>query len=158
MTEGYTADAAELNESHALDKIVLFALDEAIEKLEQSGEMEPFTVILHGDNLQVESHPGEDAVECFNAAAATVQRLAHIMDAYVFVYDGYINTDSGTKDALIAERGTPDANRAEAFAILYTMGEAEEGSLTFEEGIYALGPVSSLLFDVEVSSDDLDEL
>jgi len=158
MTEEYIADAAELSESNALDKVVLFALDEAMEKLEQNGELEPFTVVLHGDNLHIESHPGEDAVECFNAAITAVQNLAHVMEAYVFAYDGYINTDSGTRDALIAERGTPDSDTAEAFAILYTLDEEGDGSLTFEEGIYKLGPAPSLLYGDQATSDDLDEL
>jgi len=158
MAEDYIADAAELNESNALDKVVLFALDEAMVKLEQNGELEPFTVVLHGDNLHIESHPGEDAVECFNAATTAVKHLAHVMEVYVFAYDGYISTDTGTKDAIIAERGRPDSDSAEAFAVLYTLDEEGDGSLTFEEGIYNLGPASSLLSAAEATSDDLDEL
>ncbi len=106
-TETYTANTTALNEDEPLDRIVLFALDEATEKLEQGGELEPFTVILHGENLHIESHPGEDAVECFNSAMASVQQLAHILDAYVFVYDGYVNTDEGECDAIIVERAKP---------------------------------------------------
>jgi len=156
--EDYTVEAAELNEADALDKIVLFALDEAMAKLEQGGELEPFTIVLHDDNLLIETHPGEDAIECFNAAAAAVQLMAHVMDAYVFAYDGYISTDSGTRDAIIAERGKPDSEAAEAFAILYNLDEEGDGSITFEEGIYDLGPASSLLLGVQASIDDLDEL
>lgn len=155
--EDYTAEAAELNEENALDKIVLFALDEAMVKLEQDGELEPFTIVLHDDNLHIETHPGEDAIECFNAAAMAVQLLAHVMDAYVFAYDGYINTDSGTRDAIIAERGIPDDEAAEAFAILYTLDEEGDGSITFEEGIYDLGPAPLLLGSAQASIDDLDE-
>lgn len=158
MTESYTADAAELDETNNLDKIVLYALDEAMEKLKQSGEVEPFTVILHEENLFVESHPGDDAVECFNAAAAAVKLLEHAMDAYVFVYDGYITTDTGTSDALIAERARPEDETAQAFAILYTSEEEGEGTLIFEEGVYDLGSAASLLRGAEVTSDDLDEL
>ncbi|MCL2529045.1 MAG: hypothetical protein FWE41_01740 [Coriobacteriia bacterium] len=158
MTEDHIAEGAELNEADALDKIVLFALDEAMEKFEQSGELEPFTVVLHGDNLHIESHPGEDAAECFNAASQAVQNLAHVMQAYVFAYDGYITTDEGTRDALIAERGTPESDRAEAFAILYTLDEEGDGSLTFEDGIYDLGSATTLLGGAVVTSDDLDEI
>ena len=158
MTEEYIAEGAELNESNALDKIVLLALDEAMEKFEQGGELEPFTVILHGDNLHIESHPGEDAAEYFNAAAKAVQNLAHVMQAYVFAYDGYIETDEGIRDALIAERGTPESETADAFAILYTLDEEGDGTITFEEGIYDLGLASSLLYSDEATADDLDEL
>ena len=158
MTNNNSTHALELDESNALDKIVLYALEEATEKLEQTGEVEPFTVVLHNENLHFESHPGEDAVECFNAAAVAVKHLAHVMDAYVFVYDGYISTDSGTKDALIAERGMPSSEQAEAFALLYTLDESQEGSLTFEEGIYGLGLATSLLQDEPITSDDLEDL
>lgn len=158
MTDNQTARAAELDESIALDKIVLYTLDEAVEKIEQTGELEPFTVILHGDNLHIESHPGEDVVECFNAASEAVQRLAHVAEAYVFAYDGYLTTDEGTKDAIIAERGKPGSDTAEAFAILYTINEEGDGSLTFEEGIFNLGEAPSMLKGQAATEDDLVEM
>ncbi|MCL2808223.1 MAG: hypothetical protein FWD27_08770 [Coriobacteriia bacterium] len=158
MTSSHTADAREFDENNDYDKIILFALNDAVEKLEQGGELEPFTVVLHNENLHVETHPGEDVAECFNSAAAAVQLLAHVMDAYVFVYDGYITTDTGTRDAVIAERGKPGDEEAEAFAILYTLDEEGEGSLSFDEGVYDLGPAPLLLQDEEVSSNDLEEL
>ncbi|MDR1357925.1 MAG: hypothetical protein LBJ48_01015 [Coriobacteriales bacterium] len=156
MTNSHTASAAALDESNDLDKIVLYALDEAMEKLEQNGELEPFTVILHGGNLHVESHSGEDAVECFNAASTALQLLAHVMDAYVFAYDGYINTDTDTRDAIIVERGKPGQTEAEAYAILYTLDEGDDGVLSFEEGIYDLGPAPSMLEGAPATSDDLE--
>jgi len=149
---------SESDELDAMDKIVHFALEEAMKKLEQNGEVVPFTVVLHGDNLQIMNHPGEDAVECFNAATTAVRHMAHVMDAYVFAYEGYVNTDSGTRDALIAERGRPDSETAEAFAILYTLDEEGDGLLTFEEGLFDIGSASSLLHGARVTSDDLDEL
>lgn len=158
MTDSHTANAAELDDSNALDKIVLYALDEAMEKLEQNGELEPFTIILHNENLHIESHPGEDAVECFNAASQAVQNLGHVLDAYAFAYDGYVSTDTGTRDALVVERGRPGNETAEAFAVLYSFDESGEGSLTFEEGIYDLGPASSMLNGAMATEDDLDEL
>ncbi len=158
MTDSHTADAIELDETNDLDKIILYALDEATEKLEQSGELEPFTVILNGENLFIESHPGEDAVECFNSAAEAVKLLAHVMDAYVFAYDGYVTTSSGARDAIIAERARPGDETAEVFAILYTLDEEGDGTLSFEEGIYDLGSAASLLQDEAVTADDLEEL
>ena len=157
MSDSTTATAAELDEAQPLDKIVLFALDEAMEKLGQSGELEPFTVILHGENLHIETHPGEDVLECFNAASAAVQQLAHVLKGYAFAYDGYLNTDEGSRDAIIAERGIPGEETAQAFAILYTLDESGDGTLSFEEGIYSLGEAPSLLVRPEASSDDIDE-
>ena len=154
----YTAHAAELDESVDTDKVVLFAFDEAADKLEQAGEFEPFTVVLHGENLHVESHPGDDAIECFNSAATAVKTLEHVMSNYVFAYDGYVETDEGTNDAIIVERGKPGDETAQVFAILYSIDEEGEGTLEFEEGIYDLGPASSLLEGVPVTDEDLDEI
>ena len=153
----YTADAVELDEANDLDRIILFAFNEAMEKLEQGGELEPFTIILHGENLHVETHPGEDVEECFESAALAVQQLAHVLDAYVFAYDGYVATDEGKRDAIIAERGMPGEELAEVFAVLYTLDEEGDGALDFEEGIYDLGLAASLLVEEEDAGDDLDE-
>lgn len=158
MSDDETASTVALDETNALDKIILYALDEAAEKLEQSGELEPFTVILHGDNLHVENHPGEDAAECFNSATAKVQTMAHVLDAYAFAYDGYVSTDEGDRDAIIVERGVPDEEMAVAFALLYEVDESGDGELSFGEGIYDLGPVTSLFAGEELTSDDLEEL
>lgn len=152
-----TADAVELDETDDLDKIVLYALNEAAEKLEQTGELEPFTVILHGENLYVETHPGENTQECYDSAMAAVRMLAHVLDAYVFVYDGYIDSEEGTLDAVIVERGQVGEEAAEAFALLYTIDEEGEGSLSFGEGIYDLGAAESFLAGLEVSDDGSDE-
>lgn len=157
MSDTYTAQTAELDEAQALDKIVLFALDEAREKLEQSGELEPFTIVLHGENLHIESHPGEDVEECFSQASQAVLNLAHVLKAYVFAYDGYINTDSGRRDAIIVERGMPKQETAQAFALLYTIDERGGGSLSFEEGVYDLGQAPSLLRGEEITGTEIDE-
>lgn len=158
MSESHAASAAALNEENPLDKIVLYALDEAVEKLEQGGDLEPFTVILHGDNLHVETHPGDDVLACFATAAAAVERMAHVAEAYVFAYDGYISTDEGTKDAIIAERGRPGKEVAQAYALLYTIDEEGDGSISFEEGIYDLGEAPSMLQGEPPTEDDLEEL
>ncbi|MDR2036149.1 MAG: hypothetical protein LBP91_05730 [Coriobacteriales bacterium] len=161
MTDDTTAEAVALDENDNLDRVLLYALDEAAEKLTQNGELEPFTVVLQDENLFVETHPGENAEECFDSAVKTVRLIAHVMDAYVFAYDGFIQTDSGRRDAIIAERGTPNDDLARAFALLYTLDEQGDGSLTFEEGIYDLGLATSLLSDADEDDDEfvqLDEL
>jgi hypothetical protein len=147
-----------LDEEVPADKIVLFALEEAQQKLEQNGEFEPFTVILHGEDLYIESHPGDDAVQCFNSAKQTVTEMAVLADAYVFAYDGYVELDDGESDALIVERGTKDAGAAEAFALIYSVDESNEGSLEFDEAIYNLGPALSLLSGEDFVPEQLEEL
>jgi hypothetical protein len=156
QTENAT-DEAYLDDSNPTDKIVFYALEEAQQKLEQNGEFEPFTVVLHNDDLYVESHPGEDAVACFKSAKQTITEMTTLADAYAFAYDGYVQTDDGDLDALIVERGIKGALTAEAFAIIYIIDQSGEGSLEFEEGIYNLGQASSLYGDDDFSADQLEE-
>ena len=89
-----------------LEKVLLFALDEAKNKMSQGADVIPFTTLVVKDNLFIESHPGDSAEECFNFAKHTVHG-ARGAEAYALCYDGYIETDDGVMDALIAEGGIP---------------------------------------------------
>jgi hypothetical protein len=150
--------SAFLDDNDPKDKIVLYALDEARIKLEQNGEFEPFTVVLHDDDLFVESHPGEDVSECFNSAKQTLAEMETLADAYVLAYDGYVQSDDGDLDALIVERGLKEADAAEAFALIYELDEQGDGSLTFEESIFSLGEAPSLFSSGDFDSEQLEEL
>jgi hypothetical protein len=150
--------ATSLNEENAVDKIVFFALDEAREKLEQSGGFEPFTVILSGDELYVETHGGDDAAQCFNAARQTVIQMSNLASAYVFCYDGYVTTDDGVEDAIIAERASKGDELGEAFGLLYNLDESGEGEISYGEEIYNLGEATSLFTAEEFTTDQLQEL
>ena len=78
------------------------SLDEGKQKLEGGEDLVPFTALVVKDNLFLETHPGENAEECFEAAEANV-RGARGAGGYAFCYDGYIETDDGVKDAIIAD-------------------------------------------------------
>ncbi|MDR3307739.1 MAG: hypothetical protein LBS58_02415 [Coriobacteriales bacterium] len=151
--------AGEFTTDDPLDKVVLYAFDQARQKLEEGGIVEPFTILVKGENLYIESHPGEDAVECFNSARKTVFEMEQASDAYVFCYDGYVDLDEGTRDALVVERARKDDDLGEAFAILYTEDEDdEEGGIEFEDSIYDLGEASSLYKEEPFTPEDLEEL
>ena len=99
-----------------LEKVLLFALDEAKEKMSQGADVVPFTTLVVKENLFIESHPGDSAEECFAFARHTVEG-ARGAEAYGFCYDGYVETDAGTQDAIIAEGGVPGDD--EGYAIGY---------------------------------------
>jgi hypothetical protein len=143
---GILAQPVVLDVSKPLEKVVLYALEEAQRHVEEAGALEPFTVVLCAERLFVESHSGPDAQACLQAAARAVQTLAHLAHAYVFVYDGYINSATGRRDALIAERGIPGSEQANAFALPYHCGCAggPEGKLNLAQSIYSLGPTAAL--------------
>ena len=79
-----------------LERVLVFALDEAKEKIEGGEDVIPFTTLVVKDNLFIESHPGDSAEECFEAAEKNV-RGARGADCYAFCYDGYIETDDGVQ-------------------------------------------------------------
>ena len=51
-----------------LEKVLLFSLDEAKEKMTQGAEVVPFTALVVKENLFIENHPADTAEECFNLA------------------------------------------------------------------------------------------
>ena len=113
-----------------LEKVLLFALDEAKQKMLQGADVIPFTALVVKDNLFIETHPGDDSQECFAAAKHTVEG-ARGAEAYALCYDGYIETDGGELDALIAEGGIPGEEAGYAICYLYEMDE--EGKVAFED-------------------------
>lgn len=141
-----------------LEKVLLFALDEAKEKMEQGSDVVPFTALVVKENLFIESHPGDSAEECFEAAEKNV-RGARGADCYAFCYDGYIETDDGVKDALIAEGGVPGAEEGYAIAYLYEVDD--EGTYTFESEAAYIGEapnfMAALKEPVAYADDEIDE-
>lgn len=103
-----------------LEKVLLFALDEAKEKMEQGSDVVPFTALVVKENLFIESHPGDSAEECFAFARHTVEG-ARGAEAYGFCYDGYVETDAGTQDAIIAEGGVPGEDEGYAIGYVYNI-------------------------------------
>lgn len=137
-----------------LEKVLLFALDEAKDKMNQGAEVIPFTTLVVKDNLFIETHPGEDAEECFKFAQHTVEG-ARGAEAYALCYDGYIETDDGVVDALIAEGGVPGEEDGYAIGYLYTM--SENGEVTFESEPAYVGEAPNFMDQLKDASEYSDE-
>ena len=141
-----------------LEKVLLFSLSEAKDKLTQGNEVVPFTSLIVKDNLFIENHPGETVEACFNAARHTVEH-AQGAQAYALCYDGYVEVDEGSKDALIAEGGVPGADTAFAIGYLYEQGE--DGAVTFEQEPAYIGPAPNFMIALrpagEYADADIDE-
>ena len=101
-----------------LKTVIKAVLDEAADKMEGGEDVIPFTGLAVKEDLFIETHPGDDAEACFLAARREVEG-ARGATAYAFCYDGYIETDDGVRDALIAEGGLPGAEEGYAFGYLY---------------------------------------
>lgn len=112
------ATAPEEDIDDVLKTVIRAVLDEAAGKMEAGEEVVPFTGLAVKENLFIETHPGDDVEECFLAARREVKG-ARGATAYAFCYDGYIETEDGMRDALIAEGGLPGEEQAYAFGYLY---------------------------------------
>ena len=157
-----------------LEALLLFALDEckdhilndsADEVTPVDGEDEdsrevvldgsvPFTVLAVKDNLFIETHPGPDAEACYASARHAVAG-ARGATAYALCYDGYVETDDGTKDCIIAEGGIPGEDVGFAVGYLYhTVGEIK----MFDSDPVYIGPAPNFMAGLkEVSAyDDAD--
>lgn len=140
--------------SDALEKVAKFAFEEARQKLEEAGEFTPFTVMLEGENLFVETHPGDDADECYGSAQNTILAASAAVENYVFCYDGYVDLDDGEHDAIIVEAAEKGDDVAYALALTY---ELEEDAYTFEELPAYIGDAPSF-FDPDAFPSDVEDI
>lgn len=135
IVEEEITEVPEIDET--LERVLLYVIDDARTKMEEGGEVVPFTALVVKENLFIESHPGESAEECFAAARHTVEH-ARGAGAYAFCYDGYIDTDDGMKDCIIAEGGLPGEPDGVAVGLMYTVSE-DGDKITFEEETAYIG-------------------
>ena len=117
----------------------------------------PFTVLAVKDNLFIETHPGPSPEAVYASAQHTVAG-ARGATAYAFCYDGYVETDAGVRDCIIAEGGIPGDDAGYAVGYLYrTIGEIK----MFEAEPVFIGPAPNFMaglktFD-EYDDEDIDE-
>lgn len=153
VVENESAEVPEIPE--ALEKVMLFALDEGKAKMSHVDDMlVPFTCLVIKENMFIESHPGDSAEECFNYAKHTVQG-ARGAEAYAFCYDGYVETDDGMMDALIAEGGVPGDE--DGFAVCYLYEVDAEGKVSYEEEPAYVGQAPNFMSALKDADEYSDE-
>jgi len=138
----------ELNSEEILARTILYALEEAAEKLRQSSGFDPFTILIKGEELYIEEHPGETEEESCTSARRSVSSMGLICDAYVFCYDGFVELDEGQNDALIVEYANKEDEQAQINIRLYQVSDDE---YVFDESLYQVGEGQSY-FDSNVPS------
>lgn len=153
VVESEISEIPEIDET--LESVMLYALKEAKEKLEAGEDVVPFTALAVGENLFLESHPGDSVDECFASARHTVQNVRGA-DAYAFCYDGYADTDAGMKDVLIAEGGVPGDPNGYAVGYLYTAAENDEDTPKVESDPVYIGPAPNFMEFTNVIPEDED--
>ena len=147
-----------LEMDEVLEKVISYCAEEAKEKLAQVGAFEPFTVIVEGDNMHIENHPGEDPEFIRANARIAVATASSFADYYCFCYDGFVDTDAGDLDAIIIEAAARDQEEAFAIVNLYRVDESGDGSIIFEDELAYVGEAESWFDKAAVAAGDEDEM
>jgi len=144
----------ELNSEEILARTILYALDEGAERLRQCGSFDPFTILIRGEELYIEDHPGNDEEGSYSSANRVVLLMEKLGDAYVFCYDGLVDLESGQSDALIVEYANRDDVLAQINIRLYRI---VDGEYIFEESLYQAGETESFFSGMTSRDGVLDE-
>lgn len=117
-----------------LENVLRYCLKDAQERMQEGEAVAPFSALAAGETLFMEEHDFDTPEECFADARHTVEHATGAA-AYGLCYDGYVETDEGKKDALIAQGGVPGDEYGHAIGVLYSIDG--EGKPNFaEEPIY----------------------
>ncbi len=136
-----------------LESLLIQVIDEAQAKMSEGDQVPPFTSVIVGDKLFQESHGGTTD-ECFASARDAVMNMAGAR-AYAFCYDGYIDTDEGEKDAIIAEGGVAGDAQAVAVGLMYELDD--EGNIThFDEEVVYIAETDNFLANAQPAAKPLD--
>ncbi len=133
-----------------LEQALLFLINESREMLESGKDVTPRTALVMGANENAslfEEAADADSVEACYARAMHTVRNAQGARAYGFVYDGYIEVDDQTIDAIIAEGGFPGEPHGYALGLVYDLGE--DGSIAFEDEPTYIGPAPNFMGDLK---------
>ncbi|MDO4183350.1 MAG: hypothetical protein Q4E12_07080 [Coriobacteriia bacterium] len=137
-----------------LERVLLLALEEGRAKIEAGELLVPFSALAIKDNLFIETHPGDTADECFEAAKHTVER-ARGAGAYAFCYDGFVETDEGDLDCVIAEGGQPGEAAGYAIGFVYQVNDDE--TVTFEDEPVYVGEAPNFMWNLSAPGEYTEE-
>lgn len=142
-----TEETIELEMSENVQQMVMYAFDEAAQKINE-GILNPFTIILKGENLTIEEHDGDDPDEYRASAAKAILRDAEVLDGYAFAYDGFVELDGEdeARDAIVLEYAEIDSDIATVLCMFYdTVDEDGTTLVKVDEQIAVVGEAESLI-------------
>lgn len=137
--------APEMDEN--LQSVLVAALNEARRVfLENGGMLAPFTALASDGMLEIAPHAVGEVENCFADAERCVA-AAKGKEAYAFCYDGYVDTEEGECDILIAEGGLPGEEEGHAIGYIYRLPEQEGGLIDIDEEPVYVGPAPNFMYE-----------
>lgn len=138
----------EIEISDALEQILVFAMQEAQDRLTEDKSFAPFAATLVRDVMYFDSITGETPDEMYEKAETFIAGLDGIT-GYAFCYDGWM--DDEQTDAIIAEGGLPGEKAGVAIGCPYSVNE--EGDYAFSEEVLFLGEAPNYAENLSVADD-----
>ena len=135
-----------------LSSLLVYVVEEGEKRFNEQGSFNPFTALAVGEKLFLEEVDGETPEEMYAFAKHTVEHVRGA-DAYALCYDGYLDTDQGHRDAIIAEGGIPGAIQGEAVGLLYDA--KEDGTREYHKPIAYIGKAPNFMIFLTPESDPL---
>ncbi|MDO4400773.1 MAG: hypothetical protein Q4D27_07495 [Coriobacteriia bacterium] len=133
-----------------LSSLLAYVVEEGQKKFDEDGDLAPFTAVAVADTLFFEPVEGETPDEMYAFAKHTVEHVRGA-DAYALCYDGYLDTDKGKRDAIIAEGGVPGAIQGEAVGLVYDV--KEDGVREYHRPIAYIGKAPNFMIFLTEESD-----
>ena len=159
MADEFNIDEQETVEmDEVLEKVINYCCEEAKEKLAQTGSFEPFTVVVEGDNMHIENFPGDDPEKIREEARVAVATASSFADYYCFCFDGFVDTDAGSFDAIIVEAAAREDDHAMAIVCLYKVNDSGDGSIVFDEGMAYVSDTETWFDADAVAAGDEEEM
>lgn len=137
-----------------LENVLRYSLNQARDRMLEGEQIEPFTALAVGDTLFFEVQEGATPEDCFAAARATVSG-AKGARTYGFCYDGFVDTDMGRTDALIAQGGMPGEPYGHAIGLTYKIGE--DGKPKFRNEPIYVGPCQNYMLSMLIDDSEDEE-
>lgn len=115
------------------------AFEQAREILEEDGRLPAFSILCTSDGFDVHEHPGDAPDQVYESMKALVAR--EMPEAYVFAYDGFVETDEGTVDAVLCEVARRGDIKGYLLALPY---DVTPDGYSFDENYLSAGSVTPL--------------
>lgn len=139
MREEPQVATAELEFTEDMQRAIDFAFDRARSGMESDGGISPFMVACSNGDYVVSEHAASTTDEVYDSATRKLAELEP--ESYALAYDGFVETDQRSRDAVLVEAANLGDDSAYLFALPYTRTGA---SIRFDGSYVFVGPTSQL--------------
>lgn len=139
MREEPQGATAELEVTDDMRRAIDYAFAQARVGMEADGGISPFSVVCSGDGYVVTEHAGTTTDAVYDSVTKRLEELDP--DSYALAYDGFVETDQRTRDAILVEAAKRGDDSAYLLALPYTRAG---DSVVFDDSYVFVGPTSQL--------------